>query len=84
MSYWEPLNLGTVKDGAVTFEQYKQRVQAIGVALLFAYGVLNSILSSIISFSFMLLLSKVIRESNLFFVDFLKPVKSCIGMELHV
>ena len=40
MSY-RALELGRVDEGAVTFEQYRARVQAVGVALLFAYAVLH-------------------------------------------
>ena len=39
MSAYRSLELGVVEEGAVTFEQYKARVQAVGVALLFAYSV---------------------------------------------
>ena len=42
MTTWQPVDLGRVDEGAVTYQQYRERVQAVGVALLFAYGVLKS------------------------------------------
>ena len=41
MSY-RVLEIGVIDNGAVNFEQYKARVQAVGVALLFAYAVRQS------------------------------------------
>ena len=38
------LSLGVIGDGAVTFDEYKARVQAVGVALLFVYAVIPTLI----------------------------------------
>lgn len=50
MGYYKAMYLGNVDQGDASLEDYKARVQAVGVALLFAYLVIHPLLSSIISF----------------------------------